>query len=191
VQAKLKAGQPITIVTMGDSLTDFAHWANREVNWPTLLQTQLKEKYNSQVNIVNPAIGGTELRQNLIMLPRWTSKHPAPDLVTVFFGFNDWSSGMRGESFYAAQKDAIDRIRRATGGKADVLILTSAPTLENGTTFAELAEACQVRGLDVTITTTAQTDAEAFALLAALGMPFARDGRPAGFETLDSEPVPA
>ena len=37
----------------------------------------------------------------------------------------------------------------------------------------------QVRGLDVTITTTAQTDAEAFALLEALGMPFARDGAPA------------
>jgi large subunit ribosomal protein L5 len=49
----------------------------------------------------------------------------------------------------------------------------------------------QVRGLDVTITTTAETDAEAFALLAALGMPFARDGRPAGFETLAGEPVPA
>src|ERR671925_1793209 len=31
----------------------------------------------------------------------------------------------------------------------------------------------QVRGLDVTITTTAETDAEAFALLDALGMPFA------------------
>ena len=46
----------------------------------------------------------------------------------------------------------------------------------------------QVRGLDVTITTSAQTDAEAFALLSALGMPFARDGRPAGFETLESEP---
>ncbi|MFL5854455.1 MAG: 50S ribosomal protein L5 [Solirubrobacteraceae bacterium] len=49
----------------------------------------------------------------------------------------------------------------------------------------------QVRGLDVTFTTSAQTDAEAFALLSALGMPFARDGRPAGFETLESEPVPA
>jgi large subunit ribosomal protein L5 len=36
----------------------------------------------------------------------------------------------------------------------------------------------QVRGLDVTITTTAQTDAEAFALLEALGMPFAHEGRP-------------
>jgi large subunit ribosomal protein L5 len=49
----------------------------------------------------------------------------------------------------------------------------------------------QVRGLDVTFTTTAQTDAEAFALLEALGMPFARDGRPGGFETLAGEPVAA
>jgi large subunit ribosomal protein L5 len=39
----------------------------------------------------------------------------------------------------------------------------------------------QVRGLDVTITTTAATDAEAFALLYAFGMPFAAQGRPKGF----------
>jgi large subunit ribosomal protein L5 len=49
----------------------------------------------------------------------------------------------------------------------------------------------QVRGLDVTFTTSAKSDAEAFTLLDALGMPFAREGRPAGFETLDNEPVPA
>jgi large subunit ribosomal protein L5 len=49
----------------------------------------------------------------------------------------------------------------------------------------------QVRGLDVTITTTAQTDAEAFALLDALGMPFARDGRPAVFESLNDQAVAA
>ena len=49
----------------------------------------------------------------------------------------------------------------------------------------------QIRGLDVTITTTAKTDAEAFALLDALGMPFARDGRPAGFDSLTETPVPA
>jgi len=41
----------------------------------------------------------------------------------------------------------------------------------------------EVRGLDITITTSASTDAEAFALLSALGMPFAAQGRPAGFET--------
>ncbi len=49
----------------------------------------------------------------------------------------------------------------------------------------------QVRGLDVTFTTSAKSDAEAFALLDALGMPFAREGRPAGFESLNNEPVPA
>jgi large subunit ribosomal protein L5 len=36
----------------------------------------------------------------------------------------------------------------------------------------------QVRGLDVTITTSAKSDAEAYALLEAFGMPFSRDGNP-------------
>jgi large subunit ribosomal protein L5 len=40
----------------------------------------------------------------------------------------------------------------------------------------------QVRGLDITITTSAATDAEAYALLSALGMPFATQGRPSGFD---------
>jgi large subunit ribosomal protein L5 len=39
-------------------------------------------------------------------------------------------------------------------------------------------EVDQVRGLDITITTTAESDDEAFALLEALGMPFSREGRP-------------
>jgi large subunit ribosomal protein L5 len=41
----------------------------------------------------------------------------------------------------------------------------------------------QVRGLDITITTSAKTDAEAFALLEAFGMPFATQGRPKEFES--------
>jgi large subunit ribosomal protein L5 len=49
----------------------------------------------------------------------------------------------------------------------------------------------QVRGLDVTITTTAATDAEAFTLLDLFGMPFARDGRPGHFQSLKPEITPA
>jgi large subunit ribosomal protein L5 len=49
----------------------------------------------------------------------------------------------------------------------------------------------QVRGLDITITTSAPTDAEAFALLDALGLPFSREGRPAGFESLAGDAVAA
>jgi len=50
----------------------------------------------------------------------------------------------------------------------------------------------QVRGLDVAFTTSAQTDTEAFTLLDALGMPFARDGRPKQYESIRTgEPVAA
>jgi large subunit ribosomal protein L5 len=49
-----------------------------------------------------------------------------------------------------------------------------------------------VRGLDITITTSAASDAEAFALLYAFGMPFAAQGRPKGFnEAAGVQPEPA
>jgi large subunit ribosomal protein L5 len=44
----------------------------------------------------------------------------------------------------------------------------------------------QVRGLDVTITTSANTDEEAYALLLELGMPFSREGAP-GTDDADRE----
>jgi large subunit ribosomal protein L5 len=45
----------------------------------------------------------------------------------------------------------------------------------------------QVRGLDVTITTTAKTDEEAYELLRALGMPFSPEGRPGEEDRLAEE----
>jgi large subunit ribosomal protein L5 len=47
----------------------------------------------------------------------------------------------------------------------------------------------QVRGLDVTITTTAPSDEEAFALLEAFGMPFSQEGRPGGPSAEEEEAV--
>jgi large subunit ribosomal protein L5 len=41
----------------------------------------------------------------------------------------------------------------------------------------------QVRGLDITITTTAGSDGESFALLEAMGMPFSKEGRAPGAPT--------
>jgi large subunit ribosomal protein L5 len=43
----------------------------------------------------------------------------------------------------------------------------------------------EVRGLDITITTSAASDVEAFALLSALGMPFAARGRPGAFDAAE------
>ena len=148
VLAKLKAGKPVTVVTMGDSLTDTHHWANREISWPALLKDRIASKYKSEVTIINPAIGGTQLRQNLVLIPTWLAKAPEPDLVTICFGGNDWDSGMRGKQFREAYKDAADRIRRATKGKADVLILTTVPAASRWGAVAELAEACRLAAKD-------------------------------------------
>jgi large subunit ribosomal protein L5 len=45
----------------------------------------------------------------------------------------------------------------------------------------------EVRGLDVTIATTAKTDEEGFELLLALGMPFSQEGRPGTEDTAAAE----
>jgi lysophospholipase L1-like esterase len=148
VLAKLKAGKPITIVTVGDSLTDFSHWANKPVNWPTLLAAKIKEKYKADVKIVNPAIGGTQLRQGLVLIPRWIAETPEPDLVTIAYAYNDWESGMRGPAFKETYLWGVDRVRRATKGKSDVILLTATPALERWTTMSELSEAVRAAAAD-------------------------------------------
>ncbi len=137
---KLQAKQPVTIVTMGDSLSDKRHWANRETLWSEVLAAKLKATYGSEVTLVNPALGGTQLTQNLILMPRWLLATPKPDLVTVWFGFNDWDSGMRGPHFAETLRLAVDRIRRMTGG-AEVMLITTCPALARWDTMEELAQA--------------------------------------------------
>ncbi len=99
------------------------------------------------MTIVNPAIGGTQLRQNLVLMPRWLAQAPRPDLVTFFFGGNDWEAGMRGPQFRESCADAVDRTRRATKGSADVLLMTTAPSRKR-MSKGELAQACRAAARD-------------------------------------------
>ena len=139
VVAKLKAGKPVTIVTMGDSLTDFNHWANKPVAWPRLLVEVLKTQYpKAGITLHNPAIGGTQLSQNLILMEQ--NVVPCkPDLVTVCFGYNDYDGGMRKAQWVKLLRFGIDRIRRLTGGQADVLLLTTCPAVGRWDEMRELS----------------------------------------------------
>ena len=129
IQQKLKDKKPLTIVTLGDSLSAPEHWANKDVIWHGLLTNMIKEKFGCDVKIVNPAIGGPELLQGLVILPRWLKQAPEPDLVLIFYGGNDRAGGVTPEKFLEIQKEAVERVRRATKGKADVMILTTAVIL--------------------------------------------------------------
>ncbi len=139
----LQAGKAITVVTMGDSLSDKRHWANREQLWSELLIQQLQDRYGSQVTLVNPAIGGTTLSQNMILMPRWLSETANPDLVIIWFGGNDWDSGVRGTRFREYLDAVVQRIRRVTKGQTEVLILTTCPSLEKWDTRNQLCSAAR------------------------------------------------
>lgn len=142
VQRKISRKEPIKIVLMGDSLTDVHHWANREQNWPAMLAGKLTA-VGVKPTLVNTAIGGTELRQNIVLIPRWSEQHEDADLVIVCFGGNDWSSGMSGPLFEPTCVAAVDAVRRATHGGADVLLCTTCPSIERWDTMAELSAACR------------------------------------------------
>lgn len=141
--AKLKAKEPITFVSMGDSLTDKKHWANKGAAWAEQVAKGLKDQFGGEVTHVNPALGGTALNQNLILMPRWLKDAPAPDVVTVFFGFNDYDNGVRGERFKDYLRLAVDRIRAMTKGSADVILMTPCPAYGRWDTMKELADAAR------------------------------------------------
>jgi lysophospholipase L1-like esterase len=141
--AKLKAHEPVTIVTMGDSLSDKRHWANREKLWSEELVARLRSTYGSEVTLVNPSIGGTTLSQNVILMPRWLRTAPAPDLVIIWFGGNDWDNNVRGPRYQEYLEIAVDRVRRATKGQAEVLLMTTCPGFAAWETRDELCAAAQ------------------------------------------------
>jgi lysophospholipase L1-like esterase len=141
--AKLQAKQPVTIVTVGDSLSDKHHWANREVLWSELLVKNLSDRYGSKVTLVNPAVGGTMLNQGLICAPRWLKDTPAPDLITIWFGYNDFSSDTTPELFKARLSFAVGYLRRLTKGRSEVMLMTTAPAVGRWTEMEPFAQAAR------------------------------------------------
>lgn len=141
IAAKLREHKPITIVTMGDSLSDPHHWSNHPILWSGLLVKAIKDRDASDATLVNPAIGGTTLSQNTATMPRWSKEAPSPDLVTVWFGGNDWDSGVRGPRFAEYLRFAVDQIRRQTHGSADILLMTTLPAGKRWETTREMEQA--------------------------------------------------
>ena len=150
LRAKLQAKKPITFVSMGDSLTDKKHNSNANAKtWAEQLAAKIKEKYGSEVTYVNPALGGRGLTQCAVLMPLWVKDAPQPDLVTVFFGGNDYDNFVAqkvgeedmGKQFAAYQAATVDRIRRLTKGSADVMLMTTAPGFKRWDTYKPLVDA--------------------------------------------------
>ena len=140
IAQKIKAKQPVTIVTMGDSLTDTKHNSNTKIAWPQMLADKLKE-VGVEAKVINPAAGGTNLSQNIVTMPRWEKLAPNPDLVVINFGGNDLDTKVTPDMFKNYLRFAIDRIRRDTKGSADILVITTCPGFKRWEEYKGLEQA--------------------------------------------------
>jgi len=93
VVAKMKAGKPVTILTVGDSITWGTNVGGNAGAYPAYLQTMLVAHYgNASIRVVNKAIGGSTTSKHRFWLHR-DIKGVEADLVTLMFGYNEKPRG--------------------------------------------------------------------------------------------------
>ncbi|MBA3845205.1 MAG: hypothetical protein H0X45_01035 [Planctomycetes bacterium] len=134
VKARLVAGQPVSVVTMGDSLTDVRHQAQASTNtsWPAYLEQRLEFATASDVTITNVAVGGNMTPHGVVLMQRWLPTLPQPDLVIILFGYNDVDGVGNGTTLEMLMKDAVRRVRAATNGASDILLINNIPDKADG-----------------------------------------------------------
>lgn len=128
VLALLKAKQPVRIQCMGDSITAGTGLADRDrERYATQTQDLLRRWLGYEVILCySHAVGGAKLTDARAWIPR-DFAGTTPDLVTVWYGYNDKSNAFTRESYAKSLNDYLDRVQRVTGGRAAILLFATGP----------------------------------------------------------------
>jgi lysophospholipase L1-like esterase len=124
--AKLKRGEHVTIVALGDSITEVTFHTQGRMNWVGLLEEALFEEYGKGVcTLINSGICGDSYRNCQSRLERDVLRFE-PDLVILALGMNDPQNGRDGlPAFRENVRSVVSRIRES--GKSEILIRTPNP----------------------------------------------------------------
>ena len=150
---RIRRKDGLNILMLGDSITDMGGEKNHGWHCAQLL----RKKFGLPPGkVANAGISGQTVRFGTIGLPRALRLMPNPDLVCIMFGANDCKaatgefnqSGFNQEAFARNLSALVDQVRRATGGKADIVLLSGVPRLDKsaGTTTGAvetIVGACQ------------------------------------------------
>jgi lysophospholipase L1-like esterase len=113
--AKLKKGEQVTIVVIGDSNTELTFHTRGHLNWPLLLQVALFEKYvANKVIMINSAKCGTGSSDGVKRLERDVFRFK-PDLLIMCY----WAGDMK------SMRTIIEKSRAA--GIPEILLRTPNP----------------------------------------------------------------
>jgi len=125
---KLKNRQPVTIQCQGDSITAGTSLADK-VNERYSIRTELLLRQwlkTDSITCINRAVGGARTNDGRAWLGR-DFVAGAPDLVTIWYGYNDKSGGITAEYYKKTMKDYIERICAFTQGKTAILLFATGP----------------------------------------------------------------
>jgi len=126
--AKLEKGEHVTIVALGDSITENTFQTRGRMNWVSLLDEAIFEKYGNGIcTVINSGKCGSSFREGLTRLDRDVLRF-RPDLVIIAFGMNDAGMGIDGlEDFRKDARMTVRRIRESCG--SEILIRTPNPVV--------------------------------------------------------------
>ncbi len=136
---KLAAAQPVTIVSLGDSVTGVYYHTGGRRAYPEMLQIALeKASPGAKVTVINAGVSGNSTQDALKRLQKDVLDHK-PDLVTVMLGLNDMVRVPIAD-YQANLKTMIEKCR---GIGAEVLLCTPNAVIESGgRPTAKLVEYC-------------------------------------------------
>jgi len=130
---KLKRGEKVTIVAMGDSITELTWHTRGRLNWVGLLQEALFETFGrNRCWVINSGRCGDTAENGLRRLDQDVLRFD-PDLVIISYGMNDASGNEGLAAFRSSMKELIRRIR--AHNRADVLLRTPNPIFNPPTAF--------------------------------------------------------
>jgi len=126
--AKLRQGEHVTIVALGDSITEITFHTQGRMNWVGLLSEAILETYGAGVcTMINSGKCGTTYEEGLSRLDRDVLRFD-PDLAILSFSMNDSGRGTEAlEKFQDDVRETVRRIREACD--SEVLIRTPNPVV--------------------------------------------------------------
>lgn len=143
---KIKSGKKVTIVALGDSITELTWHTRGHLNWVGLLQEALFETYGrNRCWVINSGRCGDRAEYGLARLAEDVYRFQ-PDLVIISYGMNDAGGGEAYlPTFRKSMIRLIREIREKTG--ADILLRTPNPVFGQPTalTAVEVPGTCNAR----------------------------------------------
>ncbi|MCF6174607.1 MAG: SGNH/GDSL hydrolase family protein [Victivallaceae bacterium] len=125
---KLKAGEHVTIVALGDSITEVTFHTRGRMNWVGLLDEAIFEAYGNGVcTLINAGKCAANFPTSFDRLERDVLRFQ-PDLVILALGMNDAGTGKAGlHAFKNDVSKVINQIRQSCG--SEILIRTPNPVV--------------------------------------------------------------